>query len=139
MSSVRIRLGFSWNALLPFMRVLRSSCSYFTFIYCHFHFLLSFGTRTLIRFLSFSFRKLRKEFLRCSFPLKKVIWRVIKSIHICNCQKQYLNSLFPPKLSKEAHKKMSFIETNLEHWPFRRHCLHFTSRSNLGRNRQWLK
>ena len=54
-------------------------------------------------------------------------------------QKQYLNSLFPPKLSKEAHKKMSFIETNLEHWPFRRHCLHFTSRSSLGRNRQWLK
>ena len=31
--------------ILPFMRVLRSSCSYFTFIYCHFHFLLSFGTR----------------------------------------------------------------------------------------------
>ena len=112
---------------------------YFTFIYCHFHFLLSFGTRTLIRFLSFSFRKLRKEILRCTFPLKKVIWRVIKSIHICNCQKQYLNSLFPPKLSKEAHKKMSFIGTNLEHWPFRRHCLHFTLRSNLGRNRLWLK
>ena len=130
---------FSGVSVLPFMRVLRSSCSYFTFIYCHFHFLLSFGTRTLIRFLSFSFRKLRKEILRCTFPLKKVIWRVIKSIHICNCQKQYLNSLFPPKLSKEAHKKMSFIETYLEHWPFRRHCLHFTSRSNLGRNRQWLK
>ena len=123
--------------ILPFMRVLRSSCSYFTFIYCHFHFLLSFGTRTLIRFLSFSFPKLRKEILRCTFPLKKVIWRVIKSIHICNCQKQYLNSLFPPKLPKEAHKKMSFIETNLEHWPFRRHCLHLTSRSNLGRNRQF--
>ena len=32
------------HPLLPFMRVLRSSCSYFTFIYCHFHFLLSFGT-----------------------------------------------------------------------------------------------
>ena len=28
--------------VLPFMRVLHSSCSYFTFIYCHFHFLLSF-------------------------------------------------------------------------------------------------
>ena len=58
-------------ALLPFMRVLRSSCSYFTFIYCHFHFLLSFGTRTLIRIPSFSFRKLRKELLRCTFRLNK--------------------------------------------------------------------
>ena len=116
------------------MTVLHSSCSYFTFIYCHFHFLLSFGTRTLIRIQSFSFRKLRNEILRCTFRLKKVIWRVIKSIHICKWQKQYLNSLFPSKLSKEACIKMSFIETYPEHWPFRRHCLHFTSRSNLGRN-----
>ena len=100
-------------------------------MYCHFHFLLSFGTRTLIRIRSFSFRKLRNEILRCTFRLKKVIWRVVKSIHICNLQKQYLISLFPPKLAIEACIKMSFIETYPEHWPFRRHCLHFTSRSKL--------
>ena len=40
---VMVDLPFFVGALLPFMGGLHSSHSYFTFIYCHFHFLLSFG------------------------------------------------------------------------------------------------
>ena len=39
---ILIVILYPCTVLLPFMRVLRSNFSYFTFIYCHFHLLLSF-------------------------------------------------------------------------------------------------